>query len=224
MGKTGYTFLAFLSIFIWGISLAFTKTLLLNGFTPNMITFARFAIALIAAQILLKTPQEKTIKKGDHRYFILIGLCGISLFYFFENTGLAFTTVANTSLITATIPLFTLMTARFVFGKKLHWMNVIGIISGLIGTAVLLWKDLIHSSIHLKGDLLVFGSVVTWVIYSFSYKKVMNNYSHQFILKKIFQIGVIFLIPVLIVEHNSISGALKLRRFCNLQNIIFTEF
>lgn len=226
MGKTGYTFLAFFAVFVWGISLVFTKTLLDNGFSPNIITFLRFLIATILAQFFLKTPRSVRIEKSDYLHFSLIALGGISLFYFFENTGLKFTSVTNTSLITATIPLFTLIVARIFHKKVLHWKNILGILSGLLGTLILFWKDLFGLSVHLKGDLLVLGSVAMWLIYSFAYRKIMHKYDPQIILKKSFQLGVLFLLPILFFEKeefskiilniSSISSLIFLSVFCSL--------
>jgi len=203
MNNTKYFLLACFSIFVWGISLVSTKILLVSGFTPNLITFFRFFVAWIIITIFQKKPTEK-IHKKDRKYFIIIALSGVSLFFFFENIGLKFTSVANTSLITATIPLFTLISAYFFYHKKLINQNWIGIILGLSGSFLLFYKDIINSSIHLKGDLLVFGSVVMWVVYSFNYKKLMDKYSIHFIIRKIFLLGVIFLIPMIIFDLKSI--------------------
>ncbi|MCD4818520.1 MAG: DMT family transporter [Candidatus Cloacimonetes bacterium] len=198
-----YYILACFAIFVWGISLVSTKVLLGNGFTPNIITFFRFFIAWLVILIFQKRSTEH-IKKGDQKYFSFLAVTGISLFYFFENIGLKYTTVANTSLITATIPLFTLLTAYFFYKKKLVTQNWIGIILSLTGSFLLFYKDIIHSSIHLKGDILVFGSVIMWISYSFIYKTLMNKYSASFIIRKIFLYAIIFLIPLIIFDLKSI--------------------
>jgi drug/metabolite transporter (DMT)-like permease len=197
--KIQYHLFAILAIFFWGISLVATKTLLNNGFTPNFITLVRFSIAVF----LLEISQPRTtvkIEKKDFLYFVLMALGGISLFYYFESAGLKYTSVANTSLITATIPLFTLLTAMLFFKKKLSWQNYLGILLGLLGTFLLFYKDLLHPALHLKGDLLVFCSVIMWIVYSFSYRKMMDKYTPAFITRKIFLIGVLCLLPMLFWE------------------------
>ena len=138
-------------------------------------------------------------------FFLITGIL-IPLFYYFENVGLKYTTVANTSLITSSIPMFTLLTAYFLFGKKLKWQNFVGIIFGISGIFSLFYKDILNSELHFKGDVLVFGSVIMWIFYSFSCKKIMNGYSGFFVIKKIFFYGFMFLIPVFIIEFQSFTA------------------
>jgi drug/metabolite transporter (DMT)-like permease len=205
--KIRYYFFAVAAILFWGVSLVATKTLLQNGFTPNFITFIRFA----AAALLLEASRSKTkekIVKSDLKFFLMMAIGGISLFYYFENAGLQYTSVANTSLIIATIPLFTLITAAIFLHKKITWQNYIGIVLGLGGTFLLFYKDLLRTSLHVKGDLLVFCAVVMWIIYSFAYRKIMDKYSPAFVTRKIFLFGVVSLLPMLFWEwkENSIAN------------------
>jgi drug/metabolite transporter (DMT)-like permease len=197
--KFQYHLLAISAIVFWGISLVATKTILLHDFTPNFITFVRFGLASLILEISYFSDKQK-IQKGHLRYFILMALGGISLFYYFETVGLKYTSVANTALITATIPLFTLLAAMLFFQKKLSWQNYFGIILGLSGTVLLFYKDIMRSSLHIRGDILVFLSVIMWIVYSFSYKKIMHKYNPSFITRKIFQIGLICLLPLLAIE------------------------
>jgi drug/metabolite transporter (DMT)-like permease len=202
--KVKYLSLAFISIFVWGISLVSTKVLLLNGFTPNNIAFFRFLIASIVMFFVLGKLRKTKLEKQDRKYFVMMALGGASLFYFFENTGLQYTSVANTALITSTIPLFTLITAAIIFKKKLLWQNIVGIPLGIAGTFILFYKDILSSGVHLKGDLFVFGSVLMWIMYSFAFKKVKHKYETSFIVYKTFVYGVLFLIPVMLLEHSAV--------------------
>ena len=201
--KYKYRLLAFSAIFFWGISLLSTRILLDSGFTPNNITFFRFLIAGSVIFFFRKNKQKTKIEKKDRKYFYLTALGGVTLFYYFENTGLKFTTVSNTALITATIPLFTLLIAFFLLRKKMVWQNLIGIPLGLGGTFILFYKDILESGVHLKGDIFVFGSVIMWIIYCFIYKKIMNKYDTMFITSRIFLYGMIFLIPFMLFEYKS---------------------
>ena len=201
--KYKYHLLAFSAVFFWGISLLSTRILLDSGFTPNNITFFRFLIAGSLIFFFRKNKKKTRIEKKDRKYFYLTALCGVTLFYYFENTGLKFTTVSNTALITATIPLFTLLIAFSLLRKKMVWQNLIGIPLGLGGTFILFYKDILDSGIHLKGDIFVFGSVIMWTIYSFVYKKIMHKYNVIFFTYKVFLYGVIFLIPFMVFEYKS---------------------
>jgi len=193
--------LVFVTILFWGISFISTRILLDNHFSPNIITFLRFAIATILFHFFQKRKQK--IENSDRKHFIIMAISGISMFYFFENSAVKYTTIANTTLAIATVPLFMLLTAHFIFKKKLCWQNFIGIPLGLFGTFLLFRQDILSSGIHLKGDLLALGASFLWVIYSFAFKKVMQKYDTLFITAKTIFYGVIFLIPVILFEHKS---------------------
>jgi len=201
--KIKYLTLGSLTILIWGLSLVATKNLLQNGFSPNIITFLRFFIASVIVHFTLKKEEKSKIAKRDYIHFLFMATGGISLFYFFENAGLIYTTVANTSLITATIPLFTLLIAAMFYDKRLVWQNILGIFMGLSGTFLLFYKDILASGVHLKGDLLIFGSVVMWIVYSFAYRKIMEKYNTNFITYIIFILGTLLLLPVVVIERNN---------------------
>jgi len=188
-------------VILWGISLLFTRFLLESGFTPNSITFFRFLLAGMLMNFTVKNKPK--ISSEDRKYFVIMALGGTSLFYFFENTALRFTTVSNTALITSTIPLFTLLFALFFLKKKLCWQNILGIPLGITGTFILFYKDLTFSEIHLKGDIFAFGSVLMWIFYSFAFRKVMHKYNISFIVYKTFILGTLFLVPVMAFEINS---------------------
>ncbi len=196
-----YILVSLFAIILWGIALLATRILIDNNFPLNFITISRFAIASLLLRLSLKKSNIQEIKKNDRIYFLFMAAGGISLFYFFENSGVKYTTISNTSLIIATIPLFTLLYARVIHGKKLSWQNALGLPIGIIGTIILFLKDIqADNSIHFKGDLLVLGCVAFWVIYSFAYRKIMNKYNTIFITYIITLWGTLFLLPTIFWE------------------------
>ncbi len=186
---------AIFPILFWGSSFLATKILLKNNFSPMLISFVRFFLVFIAL-LFFKDKNNIQIDRKDWKYFIIMGFLGVTLFYYFENSGLKYTTIANTSLITATIPFFTLLYARIFLKKKLLWQNMAGIPISILGTFFLFYKsEEIHT--HLKGDLYIFISVFLWIAYSFAYDKVSKKYSQFTILKILFGIGTLSILPFL---------------------------
>jgi len=204
--KIRYLILGIVAIIFWGISLLATKILIQHNFTPNMITLARFSIASVLLGLSLKKHQKQKIEATDQKYFWLMAFGGIALFYYFENSGVKYTSISNTALITATIPLFTLLTAHFVYHKKMNWQNWLGLPLGLLGTVLLFINDFrTESSLHIKGDILVLASVFMWLVYSFAYRKIMVKYNTVFITYITFLYGAILLLPTLFFEYKQIS-------------------
>lgn len=204
--KIRYLILGIVAIIFWGISLLATRILIQHNFTPNMITLARFSLAAILLGVTLNKEKKQKIEIGDQKYFWIMALCGIALFYYFENSGVKYTSISNTALITATIPLFTLITAHFLYHKKMNWQNWLGLPLGLIGTILLFINDFnTGSTLHIKGDLLVLASVFMWLIYSFAYRKIMDRYNTVFITYTIFVYGAILMLPTLLFEYKQIG-------------------
>ncbi|MFO7897365.1 MAG: DMT family transporter [Candidatus Cloacimonadales bacterium] len=204
--KIFYLFLSLLAIVLWGLALLATRILIEHNFSLNFITLCRFALAALLLKLTIRPRHRQTIAKSDLKYFALMAVGGISLFYFFENSGVKYTTISNTSLIIATIPLFTLLLARIVYGKKMSWQNIWGLPLGLVGTALLFIKDFhAGNTLHLKGDFLVLGSVLFWLIYSFAYRKIMHKYNTIFITYITILWGALFLLPSLLWEFSQIA-------------------
>lgn len=202
-----YGVMGIFAVLLWSLALFSTRVLFDLGFETNTITLLRFGIAALIMRLVLPAAKRKiTIGNGDRRYFVMLALGGITLFYFFENSGVRYTTISNTALIIATIPLFTLLSGHFFFHKKMCAANYIGLPLGLAGTAILFIKDILHgSALHIKGDIMVLGSVALWVVYSFAYRKISHKYNPAFITYTSFVWGSLFLIPVALLEASSYS-------------------
>lgn len=196
------------AVLLWSLALFSTRILFEHGFETNTITLLRFGVAALIMRLAMPSAKRRIpIEKGDKRYFVMLALGGITLFYFFENSGVRFTTISNTALIIATIPLFTLLSGHFFFHKKMSPANYIGLPLGLVGTALLFAKDIMHgSALHIKGDVMVLGAVALWVVYSFAYRKIAHKYHPEFITYISFVWGSLFLLPFMLFEAGSYSA------------------
>ena len=70
----------------------------------------------------------------------------------------------------------------------------------LAGVALVILNGNFVLKLNPIGDLLTFGAVVTWVIYSIIIAKVQERYSSWMITRKIFFYGVVTLLPYFLVE------------------------
>ena len=95
--------------FFWGISFISTKVVL-RELPPSTIGLVRFVIASLFLAILLhKLEPGSRPKKADLPFLALSGILGISLYFFFENTGISYTSAVNASLIVTFVPLITIL-------------------------------------------------------------------------------------------------------------------
>ena len=80
---------ALITVIIWGITYVSTKSLL-EYFTPIEILFIRFVIGYAALWLICPHLMHVNDKK-HHWYFAAAGLCGVTLYYLFENIAVSYT-------------------------------------------------------------------------------------------------------------------------------------
>lgn len=109
---------------MWGSSFLSTK-LLLASLPPVTISICRFALASLFLFVYIKFNKKEAIhfdKNGMLELFLL-GLFGITIYFYLENSSLLFITVVSASLIVALIPVITLLLSMIFLGEKLSFIN-----------------------------------------------------------------------------------------------------
>ena len=128
-------FLACVSVFIWGITFVSTKSLL-NDFSAFEILVVRFLAAYLGLWTM--RPKRLVLKsKKENISFALAGLTGVTLYQFFENIAISFTTASNVSIIVSICPMFTAIVARIFLKEKCITKSfVAGFILAISGVAL----------------------------------------------------------------------------------------
>lgn len=191
--------LAIFTIIIWGTTYISTK-ILLTGFEPTTILILRFVMGFV---ILFFLHPHFLKPQGWRReiLFALAGLCGITLYYLFENIALIYTQASNVGVIICVSPFFTAFIARAVWGKKapLRLLFFLGFILAMIGISLISFTGE-KVSFSLKGDLLALLAAVVWSFYSVI-TKVLSDYDYPVIqiTRRYFFYAIILMIPALVV-------------------------
>lgn len=214
---------AFLTIFIWGTTFISTKVLL-TSLTPIEILFIRFFIGYITLWIVY--PHRMSLKQKHHEYYFLAaGLCGITLYYLFENIALTYTLASHVGVIISIAPFFTAILAYFFLGdKKLNVRFFIGFVIAMVGICMMSFKGDESLSFHLTGDLLAIVAALIWAIYSTLTQKIASfEYNTIQSTRHMFFYGLIFMLPFLLIMdfHPEFST------LCNpliLGNLLFLGF
>ncbi len=185
---------------IWGASFVATKVLV-EKIPPASAAFLRFLIAYIILFIIARMRKDNiAIAFRDRLIMILMGLSGVTLYFLFENYGLQFTSAANASLIVSTVPIFTVILNKFVLKEKISIIAIVGIIISLIGIYILMFGFKIVLDINLRGDAIMFLSVLSWMGYTYLAKKVKSHYNIITVTKELTLYGTLFFIPFVIYE------------------------
>lgn len=134
-GKAESWFLLLLLSLIWGSSFILIKEGLV-AFTPEQATALRVSIAfLFMLPFVIKN--FKKLPKDKIKYVVVIGVVGNllpSLLFSLAETELE---SSITGMLNGLVPLFALMIAVYIFGYKIKFYQVIGILIGFVGTILL---------------------------------------------------------------------------------------
>ncbi len=121
-----------------------------------------------------------------------------------ENYGIIQTDSVTTSVVIATIPLFSPVAAYFFLKERINLINVIGIFVSITGVVLVIINDNFNVAAEPTGLLLLFLAVITAVLYSVVAVKLFKKYNVYTILTYQNIFGVLWFIPAfLIFDLNS---------------------
>ena len=203
--------MAILTSAIWGTTFISSKLLLQEGLSPAAIMILRFVLAYV---LMLPFVKGKWFCKSlkDELLMVLLGISGGSLYFLLENTALVYTQASNVAIIIAATPLLTMLTVNLLdrgkgASKRLYGYSLMS----LAGVALVILNGNFVLKLNPIGDLLTFGAVVTWVIYSIIIAKVQERYSSWMITRKIFFYGVVTLLPYFLIEPWNVTWEMMSR-------------
>ena len=142
---------------------------------------------------IFHTPARVT--RGDWIRLAALGLVGHSLYQYFFISGLARTSVANSSLLIATTPvLIALLTAAGGHDRirPLHWAGTLLSLAGIyavVGHGARLGAE------SIRGDLMVGAAVVCWAIYTMGSSPLMLRHSPVGVTGLSMAIGTVIYLP-----------------------------
>lgn len=214
---------AFVTILIWGTTFISTKVLL-NDFSPIEILFIRFTIGYAA--LWLVRPKRLTLDSRRHEWlFAAAGLCGVTLYYLFENIALTYTMASNVGVIISIAPFFTaIFGCIFLKGRRPTARFFAGFIIAMAGICLISFSSGQTLAVNPLGDFLAIIAAVIWAVYSTLTKKISAwGYNTIQVTRRIFFYGLIFMIPVLFtMDFNVSTQALIAPK--NLANLLFLGF
>ncbi|MEM9990223.1 MAG: DMT family transporter [Bacteroidota bacterium] len=149
-------------------------------------------------------------EKVDSRDFTRLLICatfGIAINMCFFFLGLKQTTPINASLIMTTTPILVLIASAILLKEAITKRKVLGITIGALGAVVLIayGQQISFTSHQLIGDILIFLNAASYAIYLVVVKKLMDKYHQITILRWIFTLGVVMVLPFGISDLHQIQ-------------------
>ena len=208
-----YLFLILATIF-WSGNFIVGKAASIFEIPPFSLNFYRW---LFAGLILLPFTFKELILKKNYifenlSFFIILGITSITIFNSKVYYSLHYTQVISGVLMISTIPVWIIFISSILKIEKTNIFQIIGVGLSLLGVIFIITKadlNLIKNLDFNKGDLTMVVAMFSWAIYSALLKKKNYEISQITLLQVVIITGLIFLIPIYILEMN-IRNVIKL--------------
>jgi len=154
---------------------------------------ASAAALLEAIRRAQKTPER--VRGPDVPRLILYGLLGVSFNQILFIKGLALTTAINTTVLTATIPVFTLAAAVLLGRERMSARAAAGIALAAVGALALLNAQRFDwGNSMFRGDLLLLANCVSYSLYLVLSRPVLAHYHFVTFTAAVFRYGAILIV------------------------------
>jgi len=195
---------AFLAILIYSIisgAVAAITKVGLSKIPPLSFAFIRFLLAaVIISPFIWKKRNSFARDIKILGPFSLLATLNIILFVL----GIKLTTANSSQIIYATVPILVVLLSYFLFGEKLSFRQVLGVMLGFIGTFFVLFLPILEKggkfSGNLFGNILLVAAVISFSIYMILSKKAQKTHSLFHIISVFIIITAVILFPFSFVE------------------------
>ena len=199
-----YIFL-FLSVLFWSGNFIVGKFASYYHIPPFSLNFYRwfFAWIILAPFTLPEIIEKKNYIKDNYKLFIVLGITTVTILNSIVYYSLNFTQVISGVLMISTIPVMIMFISSILKIEKTNIFQILGVIFSFIGVILIITKadlELLKNLDFNKGDLTMVMAMFSWAIYSALLKKKKHELSQLTLLQVIISFGLIFLIPVYIIE------------------------
>ena len=231
---------ALFTISVWGVTFINIKLLLVD-FSPVEIMFYRLLLALgalyaagwIKSALTRGSPADAggggevklnpgAVPEGsrERRMLMAAGLCGVTLYFLFQNMALTYTLAANVSVLISVAPLFTALLARFLLKERLKANFFAGFAAAISGIALIAFNGSLALELNPLGDLLSLLAAGSWALYVILVRQIGAQMPVLALTRRVFTYGFLFMLPVLPLSGFEF-GLQRLADPANLFNLAF---
>ena len=172
-----------------------TNNHLVQAFGLNVVRVG-ISVLLFWGLYLLK-PVNIKIEKSDRMRLFLCAVAGIAINQLLFIKGLSLTYPIHAALLLLITPILIVFIAAWILKERLGLLKVIGLALGISGALVLvLAKDSSGSGDNvLLGDLFIIINAISYTIYFIIVKPLMVKYNAVVVLRWVFTIGLVLVLP-----------------------------
>lgn len=166
LGRTDLLLL--LMTVIWAVNFSIAK-IGTQKFDPLAFLSLRMTLSAIALAAVMATRKLTRLDRSTWSRLILLGVVGHGLYQYCFIVGISLTRAGNAALIMATAPAFIAIASRMRGLEKFHRTTIAGISLSIFGVLLVILgsaRSPESGQGMLYGDLLIFGGVICWTIFS----------------------------------------------------------
>ena len=181
-----------------------TNIQLVKPFGLNVVRIG-VSVLLFWGMYLLK-PANIKIDRQDRMRLFLCALSGIAINQIFFIKGLSLTYPIHAALLLLITPILIVFIAAWILKERIGFFKLTGLALGICGALVLiLAKDASGNGANvLLGDLFIIVNAISYTIYFIMVKPLMVKYNAIVVLRWIFTIGLVLVLPFGWIEFTEI--------------------
>ncbi|WP_288382767.1 DMT family transporter [uncultured Acinetobacter sp.] len=163
-----------LTVLCWGYSPIGVHSALM-AYHPEQIALLRFILASLFLLVLVAKKGIQPLKIKDLPALGILGIFSVTLHHLLINAGQQYVSAVASSILSQSIPLFTLLISAFVLKQRIQLKQWGCILLGLVGALLVITADRGVEPPSLYSLFIVLAAVA-WAIYFNLYKKFALNY------------------------------------------------
>jgi len=184
----------------FALSFVATKTAL-KGFEPLLIALLRFTLAGGILWVVWRLrPVREPVTRRELGRLALVGFVSLTVYFSFENLGIARTSASQAAILIATIPIFVAVIGAFLPAERptgRQWAGILLSFAGIVGLALAAGGA---GGGSLQGDLLVLAASASAGVYSILARRLLVSRSALFVTTWQNLFGALFMAPLALVE------------------------
>ncbi len=189
----------------WAGNFMIGKFAFLSNIPPMSLVFFRWSLVwfLLFPFTYKEILRHKEVILGNLPLLFFLALTSVGLFNSFTYLSLVHTQVINASLFNTAIPAIIILLCFILKIEKTNKYQIFGLIISVLGILSIITKlnlEIILSLNFNKGDLIMIGGVITWVLYSSFLKKKKFTLPLLTLVHVLCSFGLIFIFPQFIYE------------------------
>jgi drug/metabolite transporter (DMT)-like permease len=186
--------------FAFGLSFVSTK-FALRGFEPLLIALIRFALAgAILWTIWWLRAERERATRAELARLAALGFVSLTVYFTFENIGIAHTSASEAAILIAAIPIFVNILNVFTLKEHNSALEWTGIALSFAGVVLLIQFGNGSGGGTLFGNLLVLAASLSAAVYNVMARRLLVSRSALFVTAFQNLFGALFMLPLAVVE------------------------